>query len=491
MLTLTKKYPYNHDFQLGVVALLILDPGFRSQYADLVQPRHFDDDSLHTITDLCQKLIKRKVSITKESVDNELEDYCSTRRVGKTFKRRTLDLIEEASQMDLEYLDYIPDKVLQFARNQSVASALLKATQLLQHGKDPEPIRNIIDKAMMVGASRDVGISFREASSDVEYLRRMREISEKGKVPTGLERLDKTMRGGLSIGELGMVIGPTGRGKSIILINFAAAGLIAGKNVVYITFELRVSEVLTRMMQNLTGSTVEEVEAETPTFRDKMDNFNNKYPNNLQIKFYNPGELSSIQLRAYLARLQAHKGWSPDLIILDDADSMKLTKAGGDGTAMATYQALGTLYSDLLCIINDFECACWCACQATRNAFDAEVVTLSHTADSFKKAHKSHIGLCVCQTKEEEEREEARLFIAKARNYKSGFFVPIKFEKEKMLIEGRENGEVKDRKQIVNNIRERRKEQEEEEGEKKVKGINGTSRADILKKARKKNAKQA
>jgi hypothetical protein len=112
-----------------------------------------------------------------------------------------------------------------------------------------------------------------------------------------------------------------------------------------------------------------------------------------------------------------------------------MPKAGrSDSATAATYHALGALYSDIIAILVDFKCASWVACQATRSAFDTEVVDLSHTADSFKKAHKANMALAVCQTQEEGEREEARLLVAKARAYKSGYFVTIKFDKAVMKI---------------------------------------------------------
>jgi hypothetical protein len=118
---------------------------------------------------------------------------------------------------------------------------------------------------------------------------------------------------------------------------------------------------------------------------------------------------------------------------------MRIPKPGkADSSSAATYQALGILYSDIISILVDFTCCSWVACQATRSAFDAENVDLSHTADSFKKAHKANMALAVCQTPEEGEKDEARLFVAKARAYKSGYYIPIKFTKALMKIEERQ-----------------------------------------------------
>ncbi len=432
-------YPFDPDFQTGVVSLYCQDPGFRRQYNDVVDPSFFDDDALIHIIRVAKKINSKGRTVTKASIE---ADYVDAKNNGqfsaprnKKFQKQFRETLNTVFETNLEFLDYIPDMAVDFARSQAVADACHRIVTILDSGGNIEAAKSIMDSALQVGAARDLGHDFFEAAADIGLLKKGVMNEQSNKIPTGLPTLDANMRGGLSISELGMIIGPTGRGKSIVLVNLAAEALRKGKNVVYITFELFEQEVLLRFFQNLTGCTDEEVIDETTDFRHGINKFLKKSDHKLKIKYFTPSTLSSVQLRAYLARLQATEGWSPDLLILDDADSMRMPKAGrSDSATAATYHALGTLYSDIIGILVDFKCASWVACQATRSAFDTEVVDLSHTADSFKKAHKANMALAVCQTKEEGERDEARLLVAKARAYKSGYFLTIKFDKERMRI---------------------------------------------------------
>ncbi len=433
-------YPYSDGFQLGVTALYCQDPGFRRQYNDVISPDFFDDDALIHIIRTAKKINGKGRMVTKAAIEADFVDAKNsaafTAPRNKQFDRQFKETLNAVFLEELEPLDYIPDLVVSFARSQAVADACHKIVGLFDKGGNLDAVKSIMDGALQVGASRDLGHSSLESAAEIGMLKKGLMHEQTNKIPTGLPTLDTNMRGGLSIGELGMVIGPTGRGKSIVLVNLAAQALREGKNVVYVTFELFEHEVLLRFFQNLTGCTDEEVIDEEDKFRMEINGMLKRMKNHLQIKYFAPGTLSSVQLRAYLARLQTQEGWSPDLIILDDADSMRIPKAGrADSSSAATYQALGVLYSDIIAILVDFATASWVACQATRGAFDAEVVDLSHTADSFKKAHKANMALAVCQTPEEAELDRARLFVAKARAYKSGYFVPIKFTKTIMKIE--------------------------------------------------------
>jgi replicative DNA helicase len=436
-------YPYADDFQEGVVSLYCQDPGFRRQYNDVVQSDYFDDDALIHIIRTAKKIHNKGRMVTKQAIEADFVDAKSAGAFkaprSKKFQTQFRDMLNVVFNSDLEPLDYIPDMAVSFARSQAVADACHKIVTILDRGGNIEAAKSLMDTALQVGAARDLGHDFYDAAADIGMLKKSMMHDEGQKVPTGLASLDKNMRGGLSLGELGMIIGPTGRGKSIVLVNLAAEALLAGKNVVYITFELFEHEVLLRFFQNLTGCTDEEVLEEEDDFRHDLNTLLKKGKHHLRIKYFPPGTLSSVQLRAYLARLQSVDGWSPDLLILDDADSMRIPKPGkADSSSAATYQALGILYSDIISILVDFTCCSWVACQATRSAFDAENVDLSHTADSFKKAHKANMALAVCQTPEEGEKDEARLFVAKARAYKSGYYIPIKFTKALMKIEERQ-----------------------------------------------------
>ena len=65
--------------------------------------------------------------------------------------------------------------------------------------------------------------------------------------------MDDICKGGLGKGELGVVIAPTGAGKSMALVHIGAQAVKAGKTVVYYTLELQDTVVGGRFDSCLTG----------------------------------------------------------------------------------------------------------------------------------------------------------------------------------------------------------------------------------------------
>lgn len=62
-------------------------------------------------------------------------------------------------------------------------------------------------------------------------------ISYEAKVPTGVEGLDKMLGGGLIKNTTTLIVGPPGSGKTLLCLTIAAANVLQGRRVIFITFE--------------------------------------------------------------------------------------------------------------------------------------------------------------------------------------------------------------------------------------------------------------
>ena len=69
----------------------------------------------------------------------------------------------------------------------------------------------------------------------------------------------EVLDGGLANGELGVVMAPTGGGKSFFLVNLGFGALAAGKNVIHYTFELSETHVGNRYDSRITGIPTKEL----------------------------------------------------------------------------------------------------------------------------------------------------------------------------------------------------------------------------------------
>src|SRR5690606_36827581 len=109
---------------------------------------------------------------------------------------------------------------------QALKEAIEHAVDLIQEERH-ETIVDVIKKAITVGTPTHAGHDFFD---DIEsrYIEENRFF-----IPTGIPQLDarEIMNGGLGKGEIGVMVAPTGVGKSHFLVQIGANALRRGKNV--------------------------------------------------------------------------------------------------------------------------------------------------------------------------------------------------------------------------------------------------------------------
>jgi circadian clock protein KaiC len=85
--------------------------------------------------------------------------------------------------------------------------------------------------------------SFRIGQAGFEVFPRLETLTPRfgvaadGRLASGIPRLDELMGGGISAGQATVVLGPSGAGKTILGLRFAAQGLEAGERCLYVSFQ--------------------------------------------------------------------------------------------------------------------------------------------------------------------------------------------------------------------------------------------------------------
>jgi predicted ATP-dependent serine protease len=122
-------------------------------------------------------------------------------------------------------------------------------------------------EAISLGNSDTVGHEFFE-----DFEARFQKIS-RVTCPTGIAHLDKKqiLNGGLARGEIGVVVAPTGVGKSHFLVHLGAAALKVGKNVLHYTLELSETAVGIRYDSNLCNIPSNEVIDNKEKIKEKYE----------------------------------------------------------------------------------------------------------------------------------------------------------------------------------------------------------------------------
>jgi replicative DNA helicase len=253
-------------------------------------------------------------------------------------------------------------------------------------------------------------------------------FSETGRltVATGWDCVDDLMGGGLGPGELGVVVAPSGVGKSWMLACLGAAAVRAGKTVVHYTLELS---------QHYVGLRYDTVFTHIPStdLKERKDEVYGKLkrlPGKLKVKYYPPKGASSKTIQLHIEKMIA-AGNRPDLIIVDYADLLLSHSNKTD----STYAEQGGVYIDLRGMSGELQIPIWTASQTNRSAIDSEVIEADKIADSYAKVMNADFIMSLSRKAKDKLNNTARVHIMKNRFGQDGITFPTKMDTTTGTIE--------------------------------------------------------
>jgi replicative DNA helicase len=349
---------------------------------------------VHPTRKIMTSILRTDIADEQDSVQKMLRDYYA--RV----------LSREANTSESEY---IKDTAIDFCKKQKLQEAMIRCVPLLKKSSFEE-VAKVINDAIKLGTSNDLGYDY---IRDFE-LRFM--LKSRNPVTTGWQSIDNIIKGGLGKGELGVVVAPTGAGKSMVLCHLGSAALKAGKNVVHYTLELSDTVVATRYDSCLTGYHLNDV----MSFKEQIYDELRDLPGKLIVKEY-PTRSATIQtIKNHIDKMK-NQDFVPDLIIVDYAD---LIRPEGSSKEEKRHQ-LESIYEELRGISQIVSCPIWTASQTNRAGLNAEVITMESISEAFNKCFVADFIFSVSRTVDDKNTNRGRIFVAKNRNGPDGMIYPI------------------------------------------------------------------
>ena len=312
------------------------------------------------------------------------------------------------SEIEIGGEEYIKDTALDFCRKQKLKEAMIKSVSLLQTSSFDE-ISSVINDALKLGSSTDFGYDYK-ADFEERFKLKVRDP-----ISTGWQGIDDLCKGGLGSGELGVVIAPTGAGKSMVLVHLGAQALRAGKTVVHYTLELAPTVIAGRYDSCLSGVPLGQLHSCKEGIYETVKEIEGQ----LIIKEYPTKSASPSVLRNHLERL-LQRDIKPDLIIVDYADLLRPNIVRKEKR-----HELETIYEDLRAIAQEMKCPCYTASQTNRSGLNAEVITMESISEAFNKCFVADFIFSVSRTVQDKNTNGGRVFLAKNRNGPDGLIFPI------------------------------------------------------------------
>jgi len=357
---------------------------------------------------------------------NRILDYRKKYKVHPTYKtmitilRTELDGENEALQSqvkdyfsrihtnEIEDSEFIKQTSLDFCRKQKLKGALMETIDLMQSSSFDE-ISKVINDALSLGMGNEAGY---------EYLTDFEErytLKARNPQSTGWEHIDDITQGGLGKSELGVVVAPTGAGKSMVLTCLGAKAVLEGKTVVHYTFELSDKVIGRRYDSNITGVPLKDLNSFKEQVYEEISDLNGS----LIIKEYPTKSASTQTLKTHLEKLKK-RGVDIGMIIVDYADLLKPVSYTREKR-----HDLENIYEELRGMAQIYECPIWTASQTNRSGLNAEVVTMEAISEAFNKCFVADFICSVSRTAQDKVNNTGRMFIAKNRNGPDGMVYPI------------------------------------------------------------------
>ena len=337
-------------------------------------------------------VIKSDMDKENEAIQKQVRDYFARIMTAGTLKDS----------------EFIKDKALDFCRKQKLKGAMLKSVDLLQTCSFDE-ISKIINDALVLGSDSNFGYDYLK-----DFEERF-EIKARNPVSTGWSEIDSISGKGLGNGELGVVVAPTGAGKSMVLTHLGAQALLRGVTVVHYTLELSDTTIASRYDSCITGVGLSDLHSFKELIYEKVQDVKGQ----LIVKEYPTKSASTRTIKNHLEKL-VNRGIEPGLIIVDYGDLLRPVTVRKEKRT-----ELESIYEEMRCIAQELQCPVWTASQTNRSGLNAEVITMESISEAFSKCFVADFIFTVSRTMEDKTSNTGRIYVAKNRNGPDGLVYPI------------------------------------------------------------------
>ncbi len=406
---------YGAPFQVKTIGALLTRKEFVQNIYDILSDEHFPNPAHKwIINEILRYWNKYHTVISMDTLKVEVKKIDND-----VLKTSIVEQIKEAYRHSDDELQYVEEEFTAFCKNQQLKSALLNSVDLLNSG-DYDSIRHLIDNALKSGQDRNIG---HEYNKDIET--RYRE-DYRPTIPTPWPMLNQLTQGGFGPGDLGIVFGNPGGGKSWMMVAMAAHAVKMGYNVVYYTLELGQDYVGKRFDCYFTGHSIEEVQHH----RSEVESIVEGLAGKLIVKEYPPKAATVATLKAHLQKC-IDADVKPDMVVIDYIDylrppSKRFTERKDE---------IDDMYVACKGMAKEFKIVVLSPSQVNRMGAKDDIIEGDKAAGSYDKIMVADFCLSLSRKKEDKVHGTGRVHVMKNRYGMDGMTFGAKIDTNNGHIE--------------------------------------------------------
>ena len=454
-----KNFEYlGNNFQIQLLNQIILDKDFSHSIIDVIENNYFENKYFKIIIQMIKEYYKKYEHTP--SFDT-LEQVAKSELQQETAVKVVLDTVKKIKDAPIDGVSFVQEKALKFCKQQELQKVMKKAQKIIDGGEfeNYDTLEELVRDALLVG-SKDT--SMLDVFSNLDQVL---DEDYRHPIPMGIPGIDRLLKGGLAKGEIGVILAPTGVGKSTILTKISNHAFNLGFNVLQVFFEDNPKVIQRKHFTLWTKIHPDELSEKKDEVMTKVNEIKETMPNELILKKLPSDTKTMLQIKNEIRKMIAD-GIKIDMVVLDYIDCVVPDKNLGD-----EWKSEGSVMRGFEAMCHELNIAGWTATQGNRASISSEVVTTDQMGGSIKKAQVGHVIISVAKTLQQKEMKLATIAITKSRIGDDGVvFENCKFDNAMIEIDtestttflGLEEQKEERQRQRVKELLEKRQQKEQE-----------------------------
>jgi replicative DNA helicase len=333
-----KNFEYlGNNFQLQLLNQIIVDKEFGRTIIQVIDTNYFDNKYFKLIVQMIKEYYKKYEHVpTYETIEQISKSEIQQELALKII----LDTLAKIKSAPIDGSLFVQEKALKFCKQQELQKAITKAQKVIDGGEfeNYDQLEELVREALQVGTRDDLML---DVFSNLDEV-----LNEdfRHPIPIGVPGIDRLLKGGLAKGEIGVILAPTGAGKSTFLTKIANHSFNLGYNVLQIFFEDNPKIIQRKHFTLWTKTHPDEMSFKKEEVISKVREIEEKMTNRLILEKLPSDTMTMSQIKN-LIRKKIADGIKIDMVLLDYVDCVVPEKNLGDewkseGSVMRAFEAM-------------------------------------------------------------------------------------------------------------------------------------------------------
>mgnify|MGYP005849079471 CR=1 FL=1 len=430
------------DFQLRLMWQLLVEPEFAEKIIPDLAIEYFDNPNLKRLFIIILEYYKEydKVpNLQNKSIHQAINEYKTPNsQIEEESLFSVIKNVELWNQRIINKQMYYDGDAIQkstkwFIKQQEYRKLAEKILDDVKTGeiRSKYSVNAIEDKFRKI---THIGEEEDDCESVTEGIEKALRKEFRETIPTGIGAIDDLTGGGLGKGEIGVILAPSGVGKTTALTVIANTAYECDKNVAHIVFEdtkdqikrkhyvIWADSALSKLSDDDEHDRVFDVAKEKGRVMEGRGR--------LMVKRFSQEDTTIKDIRNWMINYEKKFGFKWDLLVIDYLDCLESHKKTPDRN-----EAELTIIKGFEALAADFNIPAWTAIQSNRSGIGSEFVEAQQTGGSIKRMQKAHFFMSIAKTQSQQEANFANIRIIKARFAKDGqMFEDCVFNNDSMKI---------------------------------------------------------